>query len=167
MSKDNFKHFNFFQEEILRLDRAVGATRDIENSTAEKWSEMIFELSQFKTQLGMIYNSLCDIALERMRDGEVVVLPTGYTVEKTYDKNRKGWQHKELASVVANKIQSSAVDMDTGELVLSTSDMITALLDYVQPSYWRVGALSNIGINADDYCESGEPEPKISIRKTK
>ena len=45
--------------------------------------------------------------------------------------------------------------------------MITALLDYVQPSYWRVTALSNIGVNADDYCQSGEAEPSISLRKGK
>lgn len=167
MTNESIKYFADFQQQILSLDDAVQKLQADDTLTAEQVSEMIYELSQFKTQLGMVYNSLCDIATKKMNDGEVFILSTGYTVEKTWDKNRKGWQHKDLASVVAEKIQSSSVDMDTGEVVLSTKDMITALLDYVQPSYWRVTALSNIGVDADDFCQAGEPEPKISIRKTK
>jgi hypothetical protein len=102
-----------------------------------------------------------------MTETEMVVLPSGDTIEKKWDKNRKAWKHKDLADVVSEKIESLAIDMDTGERVLSTKEMITALLDYVQPSYWRVTALSNIGVNADDYCQSGEAEPSISLRKGK
>ena len=160
-------HFEQFQKDIMGLLGRADELRQSDSVSAQELSEMVYELSQFKSQLNMIYNEVCQTATQKMLDGQAVILNTGYTVEKTWDKNRKGWQHKDLASVVAEKIQSSAVDMDTGELVMSTKEMITALLDYVQPSYWRVTALSNIGIDADDFCQAGEPEPKISIRKTK
>jgi hypothetical protein len=41
------------------------------------------------------------------------------------------------------------------------------LLDYLQPSYWRVGELSKIGLNADNYCETGEPKVSLIVRKGK
>jgi hypothetical protein len=55
--------------------------------------------------------------------------------------------------------------MDTGEVVLSPADMVIKLLDYVAPSYWRVGELNKIGINADNYCETSDPEVSLILRK--
>lgn len=164
-------HFGDFQSAILLLDDFIQSLKEKnpEESqiTLENWCEMAVEISNFKTQLSIIYNSLTHHLLKEMTETEMVVLPSGDTVEKKWDKNRKAWKHKDLADVVSEKIESLAIDMDTGERVLSTKEMITALLDYVQPSYWRVTALSNIGVNADDYCQSGEAEPSISLRKGK
>ena len=39
------------------------------------------------------------------------------------------------------------------------------LLDYLQPSYWRIKELSKLGINADQYCEVGELKTSIIVRK--
>ena len=44
--------------------------------------------------------------------------------EKKWSKDRKGWKHKDLAEVVAERIQESAIDLDTGERVLSVQEMI-------------------------------------------
>ena len=64
---------------------------------------------------------------------------------------------------VFERLQQSSVDMDTGEVTLSTEEIVNRILDYVQPSYWRVGALNDLGINADQYCEVGEPKTNIAI----
>jgi hypothetical protein len=55
--------------------------------------------------------------------------------------------------------------MDTGEIVMSQEDMIANVLDYVQPSYWRIKELQNIGINPDHFCEVGETKTSIIVRK--
>jgi hypothetical protein len=57
--------------------------------------------------------------------------------------------------------------MSTGEVVLSTEDLLKKVLDYIQPSYWRVKELSKIGINADNYCEVGDYKTSIIVRKAK
>lgn len=167
----NSLHFADFQSAILSLDDKIELIK-ISNSsdeqiTLENWCEMIVELSNFKTQLSIIYNSLTHHVMKEMTDTEMVILPSGDTIEKKWDKNRKAWKHKDLAEAVSEKIESLAIDMDTGERVLSTKEMIIALLDYVQPSYWRVTALSNIGVNADEFCQVGESEATISLRKAK
>lgn len=169
--ENNALHFGDFQSAILLLDDYIESLKNKNSTdsqiTLENWCEMIVEISNFKTQLSIIYNSLTHHVLKEMNETEMVVLSSGATIEKKWDKNRKAWKHKDLAEVVSEKIESLAIDMDTGERVLSTKEMITALLDYVQPSYWRVTALSNIGVNADDYCQVGESEATISLRKGK
>jgi hypothetical protein len=55
--------------------------------------------------------------------------------------------------------------MDTGEVMLTQEELIVKLLDYMQPSYWRVGELNKLGINADNYCETGEPKVSLIVRK--
>ena len=44
---------------------------------------------------------------------------------------------------------------------MSQQEMIEKMLLYVQPSYWRVKELSNIGVNADNFCEVDEPKTNI------
>jgi hypothetical protein len=60
-----------------------------------------------------------------------------------------------------------AIDMDTGEVVMSPQEVAERVLDYVQPSYWRIKKLAELGINADNYCELGEPKTSIAVRRAK
>ena len=57
--------------------------------------------------------------------------------------------------------------MDTGEVLYSQQEIVAKLLDFVQPSYWRVKELQKIGIDADLYCEVGETKTSIIVRKAK
>jgi hypothetical protein len=43
--------------------------------------------------------------------------------------------------------------------------MAMQMLDYLAPSYWRVGKLNEIGLNADLYCEPSEPKTSVIVRK--
>lgn len=156
-----------FQQSITALDKALTLCREGDALAVEDACELLVRLSNLKTQLALIYDDQAKFLVEKMNDKEAVTLSTGEMVEKKWSKDRKGWQHKDLASIVASRIENLAVDMDTGERVLTTTEMITKLLDFVQPSYWRVTALNEIGVNADDYCEAGESKPSISIRKAK
>lgn len=155
-----------FQRQILIVDDLMRKARE-QQWPIEEASAALVRLSNFKTQVAMLMNDQENFLIEKMQETESVVLDSGETVEKKWSKNRTGWQHKDLAQVVASRIENLAIDMDTGERVMSTSDMITKLLDFVQPSYWRVTALTDVGINADDFCQAGDSKASISIRKAK
>jgi len=167
MPETPVKFFSDFQESLLSLDSRVSQLKAMDTVTVDEWCQMILEISNFKTQLSFVYEAVTSSALEAMSETEIITLQSGDTIEKKWSKDRKGWKHKELAEIVAERIEDSSVDLDTGERVLTTSDMIKKMLEYVQPSYWRVTALSELGINADDYCQAGESKPSISIKKAK
>ena len=158
---------NQFQQQLLDLDSRLSAIASDKNWALSDISETYFQLNSFKGQLSLIVKQMESLLIERMSDVEAVPVSSGDMLVKEWSKNRKAWQHKDLAKAVADRIQSLAIDMDTGEKTMSTGEMIEALLEYVQPSYWRVGALQKIGLNADSYCESGDSEPKIKIERAK
>lgn len=166
MSDQQVHGLQEFQKALLDLEDALKKHMSQDQSTEEA-CKILVALSNFKTQLAMVYEDFSAYTIRLMSDSDVVVLPSGITVEKKSSKDRRGWEHKDLASVVAGRIRNLAIDMDTGERLLSPEEMIVKLLDYVQPSYWRVTALSDIGINADDFCQTGEIKQSISIRRNK
>lgn len=155
------------QRTLLDIDESLTADFNNPEVDIKNLSEFFVQLDGFKGQLSILIKTIESKLIERMVDVEAVSTDTGVVVVKEWSKNRKGWNHKELTEVVSERIQLMAIDMDTGERTMTTGQMIQALLDYLQPSYWRVGALSSIGLNADAFCEAGEPQPKIRIEKAK
>lgn len=116
-----------------------------------------------------IYETLLAHLKDKMLEEgtEEAVATNGQQVEISFSKTRRAWQHRELASIVAGRIFQSATDPDTGEILLSTQEMIESMLDYVQPSGWKIKALEGIGLNADNYCDAGDSSSRIYIRKAK
>jgi hypothetical protein len=149
---------------LLNLDNAIQAEM-AENDDATDVCTSLFEIHALKSEISIVYDMACSVASKAMKDAPEISLPNGARVEKKVASTRKGWKHKDLGSAVAGRIVQSAVDMDTGEVTLSTEEMIMAMLNYVQPSYWRIKELSAIGINADNYCEVDEPKTSIIVRK--
>lgn len=158
-----------FQASILDLDNSLTEMRESGSFDVQSACEAYSLLSGFKSQIGVLMNDHENFLLEILKQAETeaVMLQTGQSLTVEYSKSRKAWRHKDLAEVVASRIQNLAYDIDTGERKMTTSEMITKLLDYVQPSYWRVTSLSEIGVSADEYCESGETEAKIRLGKAK
>lgn len=91
----------------------------------------------------------------------------GAKIEVRTASDRKKWVHADLAHAVSKRLMDMSVDMDTGEVLMSPEEIANKMLDYVQPSYWRVKELAKIGINADQFCEVGEYKTNIIIRKAK
>lgn len=167
MSDQKIEGLEEFQKALLDLEDALKVHKNNKTTSVEDACKILVAISNFKTQLAMIYEDFSAYTIRMMEESDVVILPSGVTVEKKSSKDRRGWQHKDLASVVADRIRSLSIDMDTGERLMSQEEMIVKLLDYVQPSYWRVTALSDIGVNADDFCQAGEIKESISIRRNK
>lgn len=87
-----------------------------------------------------------------------------FVFEKRQGGNRKSWDHKSLAKIVAERITEMNVDFDTGEVTKSSSELISDAFQFAGVSYWRVKELQKIGVNADAYCEVTEAKPSIIIR---
>lgn len=164
MSADTPGWVNDFIAAINVLYENVQSFADTEDDV-EHLCDILVELSTMKTSLSLIYDDLANAVKAKLQHGETVATTNGSTIECKMSKDRKGWQHQDLANVVANRIKATSVDIDTGEVLLSQHDMITKLLDYVQPSYWRVGKLQEIGVDADDYCTVGDSKKNLVIRK--
>ncbi len=150
---------------IMQLDLAI--EQDAQGLDAREACKLLVSLHEAKTELGVVYSTMEKAVADAMGRDEEVVLDDGSRIEKKFDPGRKGWKHKDLASVVSEKLSMLAIDMDTGEVVMSPQEVAERVLDYVQPSYWRIKKLAELGINADNYCELGEPKTSIAVRRAK
>ena len=103
--------------------------------------------------------------LQRAQVDELQVKDAQIEVRNAAD--RKQWEHDKLINEVARRLIQSSIDMDTGEVTMSTEAIVARVLDFVQPSYWRVKELAKIGISADQFCEVGESKTNIIVRKAK
>lgn len=126
---------------------------------------MLLELNLAKRDLAFVYDTLSNELGQAMEGNQILGLRDSATVERKMSSSRSGWEHKNLARDVIDRIEQSAVDMDTGEVVLSPADMVLKMLNYLQPSYWRVGELNKIGLNPDNYCAASESKISIIVRR--
>jgi hypothetical protein len=142
------------------LDDYIKSQPDVEDACG-----ILYEMNMIKRDMSSVYDSLSTSVGQLIADGKNVQLKNGGVVEKKSSYERRAWQHKDLASVVAQKLVQMSVDMDTGEIIKSPGEIAMQVLDYVQPSYWRVKELSSLGINVDNYCETGVLKTSIIVRK--
>jgi hypothetical protein len=131
--------------------------------SAEDACGVLYEMNMIKRDMSSVYDSLSTSVGQLITEN--VQLKNGGVIEKKSSYERRAWQHKDLASVVAQKLVRLSVDMDTGEIIKSPEEIAMQVLDYVQPSYWRVKELSSLGIDVDNYCETGVLKTSIIVRK--
>lgn len=153
-----------FRKTLLDLDENICAYLGTDPNVEELCNSLL-GLNLIKSELSMIYDHFASMVAEAMGAEQEVLLAEGAKIEKKLSSSRTGWQHKDLAGAVAKKIIDLSVDLETGEVVTSTEEMLVQLLDFVQPSYWRIKELQGIGINPDNYCEVGNTKTSIIVRK--
>ena len=152
------------RDSFLQLEQEL---RDYmsQNPEVEKACEVLLQMNLAKRDFGSTYDVLAMLVGEMIKGSEVISLPNGAQIEKKSAYDRKTWQHKELANAVAEKLVKMSIDMDTGEVLMSPEQIAQSMLTYCAPSYWRVKELNSIGINADNYCETGDLKTSIIVRK--
>lgn len=154
-----------FNKALMDMDDSF---RDLSKSVnAEELATCVTQLHAFKNDLTAVYDTACKLLIDAMGNMPEIVVPSGIKVEKKTGADRKTWQHVDLAKNIASRLSDMAVDMETGEVTMTTQEMIVKLLDYCAPSYWRIKELAKIGINADRFCETSEAKTNIVIRKAK
>lgn len=157
---------NDFEKALLSLDNAISEFGR-SNPVIDDVAEAIVGLNKLKTDFALVYDGLANIVSLAFGDIPEFTLPDGSKIEKRGATDRKSWKHLDLAAEVARRLDDISVDMDTGERTMSAQEMVIKVLDYVQPSYWRVKELGKIGISADKFCEVGETKESIIVRKAK
>ena len=150
---------------LMNADKSFHALSSSVN--AEELALCITQLHAFKNDLSSVYDTSCKFLIDAMGNTPEIVTADGIKVEKKTGADRKTWQHVDLAKNIASRLSDMAVDIGTGEVVMTPQEMVVKLLDYCAPSYWRVKELAKIGINADRFCEISEAKTNIVIRKAK
>ena len=152
---------DFFQKTLMGIyDYSVYL---ISNGTTEQVADALYGLDQAKREIGELLERAKDRLIADMGESQEMKLQ-GRTFEKKVGAPRKSWDHKTLADVVSTRISDMSIDMETGEVLKTPKEMVEQMIEFCGISYWRVKELSKIGINADNYCEVGEPKTNIIIR---
>ena len=138
------------------------------NPSADELADAVVALHSLKNAFGDVYGLFSTQVMNVLQKSNIEEMDAqGGKIEIKTSSDRKKWDHDKLINEVGRRLIQSSVDMSTGEVVLSTEDLLKKVLDYIQPSYWRVKELSKIGINADNYCEVGDYKTSIIVRKAK
>lgn len=153
-----------FRNALLQLDEDLCEYLGSGVSTEELCANLV-DLNLAKAEFSVLYDHFAATVGEAMGQEQEVALDNGAKIEKKFSSSRTGWQHKELAGSVAKKIVDLSVDLQTGEIVNTPEEMLVEMLNYVQPSYWRIKELEKIGINPDNYCQVGDVKTSIIVRK--
>lgn len=135
-----------------------------ESDDPDDMAELVLILSEAKSEISDMLEMSKMRFIELMGNQEQYDFE-GVTFEKKYSIPRKTWDHKALADVVSSRIVDMSVDMDTGEVVKTPQEMLAEMVKYTGISYWKVKELEKIGINANNYCETGDAKANIIIRK--
>lgn len=154
-------------DNIRQVDMLIASLEKSELSDNADIAEFVSALHLVKSDISVVYDSACSVLIRAMKSLPEMVLTDGTKIEKRAASDRKKWQHETLAQNVASRINDMAVDMETGEVVLTPQDMMVKMLDYCAPSYWRVKELAKIGINADKFCDVAESKESIIVRRAK
>lgn len=160
----SIENVEIIRKAILNLDEALRQYMESDPSSADA-ANVLLQLNLAKSDIGMVYDSFSNFFSGLIKDKEILNLENGAQIEKKSSYDRKGWQHKELANAVIDKLTKMSVDMDTGEVLKTPAEIATDLMKYCAPSYWRIKELSSIGINADNYCEVGQLRTSVIVRK--
>jgi len=154
-----------FSGSLLNLDIDIADRRN--SMSLDEAADALVAISRFRDDMKTIQDQLSLLVSELMEQSSEIETSDGSKIEKKGDVNRTGWKHADLADQVISRLTQMAVDMDTGEVVVTGPEMAKQLLRFLQPSYWRIKELSSIGINADDFSKVGEYKESVIVRKAK
>ncbi len=152
---------------LRHLDRLILFASEDEIEDLKKEALQLLMLSNAKASLRDSYAEYEAIIADAMGDTYEIKLPGGATAERREGAPRKAWDHKRLAKAVAERIVQSSMDFETGEILMTREEMVAEMIRYAAPSYWRVKQLKTLGLDADMYCELGDPKVSVVIKQRK
>lgn len=155
-------HDDVVVKQLLSMYDAVSAA--LSSQDVNQLADAVLALDNAKREIGEMLETAKTALIDKIGD-----LPEyhvhGFIFERKNGSPRKSWDHHGLAEIVAKRLINMATDMDTGELTRHPTEIAVDMITYAAPSYWRVTELNKIGVNADSYCEVGEPKASLIIRK--
>lgn len=145
---------------ILDLYTVAEATSD-----PTDLATIFLAIEDIKGDVQALRNAVEQHLVEAMGDDPELTVE-GAVLEVRRADSRKAWAHQDLAAEVAERLVQSAVDFETGEVLKTPEDLLREMVTYAGVSYWKVGALKQLGISADDYCEITEGGMKIRLHRS-
>ena len=139
----------------------------LSNESLSEVADAMVSVHTLKAEMSVMYDSVCHSMIGKMANVPEVSSSDGSLIEKKGGSDRKKWDHEGLAKSVASRINDMAVDLDTGEVIMTPQDMMMKMLDFAAVSYWRIKELAKIGVSADSFCEVSESKTSIIVRKAK
>lgn len=130
----------------------------------ENLGEALIEIDDLRDHYSAVRSKAESLFVSSM-DGLPEIAIAGTILEVRRADSRKTWAHKELTADLAERLVQMSVDMETGEIVKTPEQLLNEMMQYAGVSYWKIKALSSIGMSADDYCEVTEGPMKIRIRR--
>ena len=127
--------------------------------------ELAAAAHSLKASVSLLYSDVQDLVTNRVEFLAEPVKVSKGTIEIKSGSARKAWDHRTLMSVVSRRLVDRGTDIESGEVPMSVEDMVESLFDYVGISYWKVGKLKELGIDADDFCEVQEPKKNLVFRR--
>jgi len=140
---------------------------DFDSTDKGELLQFASDMHLMKSHVTEIFNELQSMITGYLDNLPLPVVVDGATVEIKSGSPRKTWDHKTLIDDVSKRIVDSSVDLNTGEVVKTPTDMIREALQYAGISYWKVTKLKELHLDADDYCEVGEAKKSLVIRRDK
>jgi len=161
--QEAFTALRSFESDIREMD----GISNLDYASVEEMMQLASDAHLVKSYATELFNELQSMLTEKIGSLPTPVTVDGATVEIKSGSARKTWDHKALMNEVSRRIVDKSVDMETGEITMSSQEMIQHAMEYMGVSYWKVGNLKDLHIDADDYCEVGEPKKSLVIRRDK
>lgn len=146
------------QAQVLELTY-VGNRKDVDPAAL---AAVLASLKGFKSTMKLMEDETSKALSTVTSDGATVEAGPVY-LERRDSKPKKTWKHDQLKSIVIEKVIARHTDEESGTVDTPTSVLIQEAFQYAGISYWKVGALKEIGINANDYCQHGEAKASFSV----
>lgn len=162
---DNLEQVLYDESKPNRHNGKTFEESNITDDELEESFQSLGDLHLLKTRIASLYTELQTHLGEFVGNTVQPILIDGASIEIKSGAPRKSWDHESLTKDVAQRIYESSIDMDSGEITKSAKEMMEEILKYGAVSYWRVGALKKLDIDADEYCEVGPSKKSVIIRR--
>lgn len=127
----------------------------------DELAEWLVQVRRMRRHLGDLESVIERQLYHKMPEKEYTS-PVGLLVKRR--NVRKRWDHEALLHRALQAADERRVD-ENGEVLMDrVGAYMQVLQDWMSPGYWRVGALSKDGLDADEYCEVEIGQPKIQLK---
>lgn len=128
----------------------------------EALATVLASIKGFKSSIKLMEDEASKALSTVVSSGSVVEAGPVY-LERKDGKPKKAWKHDQMKSVVIEKVIARHTDKDSGTLHTPVSVLMQEAFQYAGISYWKVGALKEIGVDANKYCEHGEAKATFNV----
>ena len=147
------------------LERVSSLLTEFEDMEDEEIAEHMSRINQVYRQTKDLWSDAQTAMVDKVEWTDKPIETTFSQVEIKSGAPRKSWDHEGLTEELIRRIQAKSIDIDTGERLQSSEDMMRELISHAGVSYWRVTGLKALDVDVDEYCEKGVSKKSVVIHR--